>query len=178
MQGSFPIFKYKSVFISDVHLGSGKTAAPYLYEFLKHLDYDYLDEIWLVGDIIGGWERQAAKQRPDPEMERRILDCINYAASKGKKVYVIDGNHDEKIRPHIDRLNKRKRFGVFGPTVSFMSKGQYVTEGQNPKKIDVVHGHEHDPELFVKPWFVPVVFAVSTAYDQLVAANYFYSKFM
>lgn len=178
MKGNFPIFQYKTVFISDTHMGSNKTAAPYLYEFLKHLDYDYLDEIWLVGDIIGGWERQGMKQQPAPEMERRILDCLNYAAARGKKIVVLPGNHDEKLRPVLGNLNGRKRFDTFGPTVTFTNEAYYKTEGQDPKVFKVVHGDEHDPELFVKPFFVPVVYTVSAAYDWLVALNYYYSRFM
>ncbi|NBX65394.1 MAG: UDP-2,3-diacylglucosamine diphosphatase [Proteobacteria bacterium] len=178
MNGSIPIFQYKVVFISDIHLGSNKTAAPYLYEFLKHLDYDYLDEIYLVGDIIGGWERQSAKQQPAPEMERRIIDCINYAAAKGKKINILPGNHDEKLRPRLDALNARRHFDVFGPTISFMNEAYYKTTGSDPKTFKVVHGDEHDPELFVKPFFKPVVYAVSAAYDWLVALNYYYSRFM
>ena len=68
------IFRYHSLFISDIHLGSGTTAAPYLYEFLSHLDYTALQKLYLVGDIIDGWEHQGGRQKSFPEMERRILD--------------------------------------------------------------------------------------------------------
>ena len=104
----FAVFDYQTVFVSDFHLGSNKTASPYLYEFLSHIDYTKLKELYLVGDVVGGWEHQNNTQQPLPEMERRILDIINYAADRGVKVHFIPGNHDEKLRPVLPVLQNRK----------------------------------------------------------------------
>ncbi len=169
-------FRYRTVFISDLHLGSGKTSTPYLYEFLKHLDFSALKELYLVGDIVGGWEHQTAKQQPLPEMEKRVLDILNYMASRGVAIHYIPGNHDEKLRPLIGRLRARRDFSTFPENVIFEHESSYETEGPDKVRIKVVHGDQHDPELFVKPWFRPITFFTSTAYDMLIKADYHFSN--
>ena len=47
-----PLLKYRSIFISDIHLGSKGCQAEQLLDFLKNTRSDYL---YLVGDIIDGW---------------------------------------------------------------------------------------------------------------------------
>ena len=44
--------RYRTLFISDVHLGTPGCQAAYLLDFLRHND---ADTIYLVGDIIDGW---------------------------------------------------------------------------------------------------------------------------
>ncbi len=161
-------YQYETVFISDTHLGSGKTASPYLYEFLKHLDYTKLKDIYLVGDIVGGWEHEDGKAKPMPEMEKRILDIINYAAANGVKIHYIPGNHDEKLRPLVDKLQNRENFDTFSKNISFESEGLFETGGENSKKYKVLHGDSHDPKLFTKHWFRPAEKAVSNGYDDFV----------
>ena len=171
-------FKFHQVFISDTHLGSNKTSTPYLYEFLSNLDFSKLKKLSVVGDLIGGWEHQSLKQQPFPEMERRVLDIINYAANRGVEVEIIPGNHDEKLRPLIDILNKDQHHReTFPKNVTFKLSSEYRIEGAQPKRIKLVHGDKDDPELFVKWWAKPVVHAVSSAYDAMVAADYYLSRF-
>lgn len=173
-----PVFSYHTVFISDVHLSSQKTASPYLYEFLSHLDFNTLKEVYLVGDIIGGWERGSGNQEPLPEMERRILDILNYAAANGVKIHFIPGNHDESVRPLVDMLQDRKNFTTFHQNISFAQEMIWNSGGQNPKRIKVLHGDQHDPQTFVKWWFRPITHLVSGAYDLLVDLNYRVSQYM
>ena len=44
--------RYRTLFISDVHLGSKSAKAEFLIDFLRHHD---ADRIFLVGDIVDGW---------------------------------------------------------------------------------------------------------------------------
>jgi predicted MPP superfamily phosphohydrolase len=48
-----PQRRYRAVFISDIHLGTAGCQAEALLDFLKHHDSDYL---YLVGDIVDGWQ--------------------------------------------------------------------------------------------------------------------------
>ena len=45
--------RYRTIWLSDIHLGSGGCQAPYLLDFLRHHESEYL---YLVGDIIDGWQ--------------------------------------------------------------------------------------------------------------------------
>jgi hypothetical protein len=44
--------EFRSVFISDVHLGFRGSSAQYLLDFLKSID---VDQLYLVGDIVDVW---------------------------------------------------------------------------------------------------------------------------
>ncbi len=48
-----PTLRYRSIFISDIHLGTPGCQAGHLLDFLRHTDSKYL---YLVGDIIDGWQ--------------------------------------------------------------------------------------------------------------------------
>lgn len=177
-ESTIPAFSYKKVFVSDTHLGSGKTAAPYLYEFLSSLDFDVLQDLYIVGDFIGGWEHGNRRQQPFPEMERRVLDIVNYAAAHGVRVHMIPGNHDEALRPLLPMLAERKTHKTFHENIIFEHHAYYETEGPDKKRLKIVHGDEHDPGLFFKTWFKPVVYLTSATYDTLVMANYHLSNFL
>ena len=176
MGESLATFEHKVVFISDLHLGSGKTAAPYLYEYLKNLDFNKLERIYLVGDVVGGWEMRARKQKPFAEMERRVLDVLNHAAARGIPVHIIPGNHDEKLRPMIEKLHARHSKKIFPNNVFFEQHSFYETAGQDKKRLKVIHGDQFDPQMFVKPWLRPITYTFSSIYDGLVLADRLISK--
>jgi UDP-2,3-diacylglucosamine pyrophosphatase LpxH len=85
--------EYKSVFISDVHLGTKACKAKRLHTFL---DSFVAENLFLVGDIIDGWalRRRHYWTKKQTEVIRRILKL-----SEHMNVYYIPGNHDEFVRP-------------------------------------------------------------------------------
>ena len=85
--------RYKSVFISDTHLGTKSCKAKRLHDFLSSLE---CDNLFLVGDIIDGWalKRKHYWNKTQTEIIRKILKL-----SEKMEVYYIAGNHDEFIRP-------------------------------------------------------------------------------
>lgn len=85
--------EYRSVFISDVHLGTKSCKAKRLHQFL---DSFVSENLFLVGDIIDGWalRRRHYWTKTQTEVIRRILKL-----SERMNVYYIAGNHDEFIRP-------------------------------------------------------------------------------
>ncbi len=190
MRAPSPVFSYETLFLSDLHLGSGKTASPYLYEFITHLNPHTLKEIYLVGDIIGGWEQSHQKQRPFDEMERRIFDVLNHLASTGVKLHYIPGNHDERLRGvhHKGRTvdvmgmlnraaarNPRKgRIKTFSENIEFK---HHDTRVFGDKTYRITHSDLHDPETYTKWWFKPIVYGVSHAYDTLIAFDAWLNKF-
>lgn len=85
--------EYRSVFISDVHLGTKQCKAKKLLTFLDSID---AESLFLVGDIIDGWalRRRHYWSKTQTEVIRKILKL-----SEKMNVYYIAGNHDEFIRP-------------------------------------------------------------------------------
>ncbi|WP_051279017.1 UDP-2,3-diacylglucosamine diphosphatase [Chitinilyticum aquatile] len=94
--GDLPRLKFRSIWISDVHLGTAGCQAGYLLDFLKHTDAEHL---YLVGDIIDGWalKRSWFWHQSHNDVIQKILR----KARKGCKVTFIPGNHDEAARQFL-----------------------------------------------------------------------------
>lgn len=88
--------RYKTIWISDVHLGSAGCKAHYLAEFLKHNE---CDKLYLVGDIIDGWRIKSKFFWPQEHTNviRRVLT----KAKRGTEVIYVTGNHDEFLRKFV-----------------------------------------------------------------------------
>ena len=87
--------KYRAIFISDTHLGSHGAQAAALLRFLGSTESEML---YLVGDIIDGWQLQ--KRWYWPPKHNTVIQRILRKA-KGTQVYYIPGNHDEMMRQFI-----------------------------------------------------------------------------
>ena len=129
--------KYKSIFISDIHLGTRFSKAKVLLNFLKHNESD---QLILVGDIIDGW---AIKRKLIwPQEHSDVIQKILKKAKKGTKVTFITGNHDEFLRPFVTLL--------LGDSVSIANELEYVAI--NKKKYYITHGDFFDSITMTKKW--------------------------
>ena len=90
------LWRYRSVFISDLHLGTPGCKAECLLDFLHHVESEYL---YLVGDIVDGWRLK--KRWFWPEHHEQILHSLLARASRGTRVVYLPGNHDEALRKLI-----------------------------------------------------------------------------
>ena len=88
--------KYRSVFISDLHLGSKGAQAVAVAEFLKH---NTTEQLYLVGDIIDGWRLR--KKWHWPQAHTNVIRRILTASKRGTEVIYIVGNHDEFLRAYL-----------------------------------------------------------------------------
>ncbi|MBR9833883.1 MAG: UDP-2,3-diacylglucosamine diphosphatase [Alphaproteobacteria bacterium] len=122
--------KYRSIFISDVHLGSKGCQAEALCEFLKT---HTCDQLYLVGDIIDGWRLR--KKWFWPQAHTNVIRRILTAAKRDTKVTYIVGNHDEFLRAF---LHFRVSFGRIA------IRNRTVHVGANDKRYLVVHGDMFD----------------------------------
>ncbi|NDF04046.1 MAG: UDP-2,3-diacylglucosamine diphosphatase, partial [Betaproteobacteria bacterium] len=86
-------FHYRAIWISDIHLGTPGCKADYLLDFLKHNESD---QLYLVGDIIDGW--QLKKSWYWKQSHNDVVQKVLRKARKGTKVTYIAGNHDEVLR--------------------------------------------------------------------------------
>jgi len=99
---------YRSIFISDVHLGTKDSQAGKLNNFLKH---NSCNTLYLVGDIIDGWKIQQNKWRwkqSHTNVVRRVLGH----AKRGTRVVYVAGNHDEFLRTMLPYNFKDKAYDI------------------------------------------------------------------
>ncbi|MGC4023999.1 MAG: UDP-2,3-diacylglucosamine diphosphatase [Mesorhizobium sp.] len=85
--------RYRSLFISDVHLGTKGAQAEALLEFLSGHD---ADTIYLVGDIIDGWRLRSSWYWPQAHND--VVQKLLRKVRKGARIVYIPGNHDEFLR--------------------------------------------------------------------------------
>ena len=146
---------YRSIFVSDVHLGTKDCKAGQLNNFLKH---NSCDTLYLVGDIIDAWKIQQNKWRwkqSHTNVVRRILGH----AKRGTRVVFIAGNHDEFLRPMIP-------YGFSFGLVEIHNQIEHI--GADGKRYLVVHGDLFDGITRLAPW---IAFLGDKAYDFILSLN-------
>jgi UDP-2,3-diacylglucosamine pyrophosphatase LpxH len=88
--------RFRTLFISDVHLGTKGCQSRLLLDFLRHVD---ADTIYLVGDIIDGW--QLKKTWFWPQEHNDVVQKLLRKARKGARLVYVPGNHDEFLRDYL-----------------------------------------------------------------------------
>jgi UDP-2,3-diacylglucosamine pyrophosphatase LpxH len=87
---------YRSIFISDTHLGTRGCRADFLADFLKSVT---CENLFLVGDIIDGWRLRRSWFWDKHHDE--VLRLVLRAARSGTNVSYVPGNHDEMMRKYV-----------------------------------------------------------------------------
>ena len=147
--------KYRSVFISDLHLGSKHCNSAELLTFLSNIQ---TEKLYLVGDIIDVWRLQ--KKWYWPKAHNQILRKILKISEKTEVIY-ITGNHDEIFRRFPDiRIGR------------ITVEHRYVHVGLDGKKYLVVHGDLFDNLMRTKTGRM-VMKLGDFAYDSLIYINKF-----
>jgi UDP-2,3-diacylglucosamine pyrophosphatase LpxH len=127
---------YKTVFISDIHLGTPGCQADALLEFLKR---DTCDQLYLVGDIIDGW---ALRRRWYwPQSHNDVVQKLLRKARKGCQVIYVPGNHDEFARQFVNH-----HFGG----IEVLEEAVHVTA--DGRKLWIVHGDYFDAVIRCAKW--------------------------
>src|SRR5260370_7070168 len=93
MSEELPERHFRSLFISDVHLGARGSQADRLLDLLRTND---ADTIYLVGDIVDGWALRSNWYWPQSHND--FVQKMLRKARKGAKVIYVPGNHDEFLR--------------------------------------------------------------------------------
>jgi len=146
---------YRSIFVSDVHLGTKDCKAEHLNNFLKH---NSCDTLYLVGDIIDAWKIQQNKWRwkqSHTNVVRRVLGH----AKRGTRVVFIAGNHDEFLRPMIP-------YGFNFGLIEIHNQIEHI--GADGKHYLVTHGDLFDGITRLAPW---IAFLGDKAYDIVLTLN-------
>jgi UDP-2,3-diacylglucosamine pyrophosphatase LpxH len=132
--------RYRAIFISDLHLGTPGCQAAELLEFMKAHPSDYL---YLVGDIIDGW--QLRRRWYWPQSHNDVVQKLLRRARKGCRVIFVPGNHDEFARGFIGH-----QFGgidVVDDAVHSMADG---------RQLWVTHGDYFDGVIQCAKWLAYV----------------------
>lgn len=90
---------YKSIWISDIHLGTKGCKAEQLCNFLKDNQCEHL---FLVGDIVDGW--RLTKSWYWPQEHSNVVRRLLTKAKRGTKIIYVTGNHDEFLRPWVKHM--------------------------------------------------------------------------
>ena len=135
-KGFRPKRRYRTVWSSDVHLGTRGCNAEMLVSFLRSIETETL---YLVGDIIDGWRLSKGWYWPDAhnEVVRRILKM----AHRGTRVVFICGNHDEMLRPYAGL--------TFGGVELAL---ETIHETADGRRLLVVHGDSFDAVVLYHRW--------------------------
>lgn len=127
---------YKSIFISDVHLGSKGCKAELLCDFLKHNTSEHL---YLVGDIVDGWRLR--RKFYWPQSHTNVIRRILTAAKRDTKVTYVVGNHDEVLRGLLP-------YDIHFGNIDLVNQCRY--KALNGKTYMVIHGDMFDGVLRTK----------------------------
>lgn len=151
-RGFRPKRKFRSVWISDIHLGTRGCNAELLLDFLRAIECDTL---YLVGDIVDGWRLRKGWYWPDShnEVVRRILKL----AHRGTRVVLIAGNHDEMLRPYAGMS--------FGGVEIALDAIHTTADG---RRLLITHGDEFDSVVLYARW---LAFLGDQAYTLLLRLN-------
>jgi len=144
--------KMRTVWISDVHLGTPGCQADALLDFLKHVECDTL---YLVGDIIDGW--QLRRNWYWPQTHNDVVQKLLRKARKGTRVIFIPGNHDEFGRKFLDHS-----FG--GVEVA----EEWIHTTADGKRLWITHGDLYDGVIQCARW---LALLGDTAYEFTLKLN-------
>ena len=131
---------FRSIWISDIHLGSAACQARLLLDFLRHTESAHL---YLVGDIVDGW--QLRRRWFWPQAHNDVVQKLLRKARKGTSVVYIPGNHDAFGR-HFAELS-------FG---GIELREEIVHETADGRRLLVVHGDLFDGVIQCARWIALV----------------------
>ena len=148
---------YRTLFLSDVHLGTRGCQAELLLDFLKHND---AATIYLVGDMIDGW--QLKNRWYWPQAHNDVVQKLLRKVRKGTRMIYVPGNHDEFARSYI---------GAFFGGVEVADHAYHTTADK--KRLLIVHGDQFDIVVQHARW---LAFLGDWAYTFALWSNLWFNK--
>jgi UDP-2,3-diacylglucosamine pyrophosphatase LpxH len=144
--------RYRSIFISDVHLGTRHSNAEKLLEFLKSTE---ADRYYLIGDIIDGWMMR--KKVYWPQEHNNVVQFFLKQSKKDIKVIYITGNHDEFLREYS---------GTIMGNIQIVDN--IIHTGVDGKRYLVIHGDQFDLVTMNAKWLAMIG---GWLYDRMIDFN-------
>ena len=151
------LFHYRTVWISDLHLGTPGCQAHALLDFLRRVECDTL---YLVGDIIDGW--QLRRSWYWPQSHNDVVQKILRKARKGTRVVFVPGNHDEFLRRYVEH--------TFGG-VEVVDEATHTTA--DGRRLWVTHGDLFDGVIQCAKW---LAYLGDSAYGVTLKLNQWFNS--
>jgi UDP-2,3-diacylglucosamine pyrophosphatase LpxH len=149
--------RYRTIFMSDLHLGTRSCQAELMLDFLRHHD---ADTIFLVGDIIDGWRLKGGWYWPQSHND--VMQKLLRKVRRGAAMIFVPGNHDEFARQF---------FGLsFGGIEIRRSAFHVAADG---RRFWVTHGDEFDVVVRHAKW---LAFFGDWAYDVAIFVNTHFNR--
>jgi UDP-2,3-diacylglucosamine pyrophosphatase LpxH len=149
--------RHRAIWLSDTHLGTRGCKTDFLLDFLRCNESDYL---YLVGDIIDGW--QLRRSWYWGQKHNDVIQKILRKARKGTHVIYVPGNHDEFARDYVDNM--------FG---GIAVKSEAVHEMRDGRKLWVTHGDEFDCVVRYARWLAVLG---DISYQLVLSLNHWFNK--
>ena len=144
--------RYRTLFLSDLHLGTRGCQAHLILDMLRHVE---ADTIYLVGDIIDGWRLRAGWYWPQAHND--VIQKLLRKVRRGARMVFVPGNHDEFARQ------------FFGLTFGGIEiKRQAIHTAADGKRYLIIHGDEFDVVVRHSKW---LAFFGDWAYDFALFVN-------
>ncbi|WNO53203.1 UDP-2,3-diacylglucosamine diphosphatase [Stakelama saccharophila] len=144
--------QYRTIWISDIHLGTRGCNAGMLIDFLDHVDSETM---YLVGDIIDGWKMR--RKFYWPEAHNDIVWRLLKRAKRGTRMIYIPGNHDEMFRQFT---------GLHFGGVEIVRRA--IHETADGRRLLVLHGDEFDAITLSHKWLAHLG---DVAYEGMMTLN-------
>lgn len=131
---------FRTLFFSDIHLGSKGCQAHLLLDFMRYHD---AESIYLVGDIVDGWRLRRSWYWPQEHND--VVQKFLRKGRKGSRVVYIPGNHDEFLRDYVG-----SHFGG----IELVDRAIHVTA--DGRRLLIIHGDQFDVVVRHARWLAHV----------------------
>nr|WP_223476095.1 UDP-2,3-diacylglucosamine diphosphatase [Oricola indica] len=148
--------RFRTLFLSDIHLGTRGCRADMLLDFLREYD---AERIYLVGDIFDGWRLKRGWYWPQAHND--VVQKLLRKARKGAEIIYVPGNHDEIMRHYLGT-----HFG------GIEVRDRDIHETADGKKLLIIHGDQFDMVVVNARWLAHVGDA---AYTVALAVNFWFN---
>ncbi|MGB7503590.1 MAG: UDP-2,3-diacylglucosamine diphosphatase [Azonexus sp.] len=148
--------KVRSVFLSDIHLGTRACQADRLLDFLREYS---AEQTYLIGDIVDFWSMSRSIHWTNAQ--NTVVQKLLRRARQGERVVFIPGNHDEALRDYC---------GIIFGDIEVAE--ELVHETADGRRFLLIHGDQFDQVTRHHRW---VAVLGDKAYDLLVGINHWLS---
>lgn len=144
--------RYRTIFLSDIHLGTRGCQAALLLEFLAQHE---AETFYLVGDVFDGWSLRRGWHWPQPHND--VVQALLAKAQAGASIVFIPGNHDEVMRTYL---------GTHFGGIEVMTHASHQTA--DGRRFLVTHGDQFDAVVVNARWLARIG---DRAYDAALWLN-------